>query len=187
MTPGGSGLYNQAPNMEDLEARMAEDVILRETRASDFPVLFEQQSDPEARTMAAFTEERPPDRETFIARQLANISNPSNIMRTILVDGQVAGDVFSYLDDGHREVGYWLGKAFWGRGVATRALEQFLAVVTTRPLYARAAKDNPGSLRVLEKCGFTLVGSDWAYANARGMEIEEALLRLDAPDGSATN
>ncbi len=159
---------------------MADDTTLRETRASDLPVLFEQQSDPEARHMAAFTDEGPLDLEAFIARRSANMSDPRNTMHTIVVDGQVAGNLVSYLEDEHREVGYWLGKPFWGRGIATRALQQFLAIVTTRPLYARAAKDNLASLRVLEKCGFTRYGSEWSYSNARGETIEEVLLKLDA-------
>ena len=48
-----------------------------------------------------------------------------------------------------------------------------------RPLHARAASDNAGSLRVLRKAGFQVVGTEVAWANARGAEIEETLLRLD--------
>jgi RimJ/RimL family protein N-acetyltransferase len=73
-----------------------------------------------------------------------------------------------------------LGKRYWGKGLATRALSEFLAHTNpTRPIYARAAKDNIGSLRVLEKCGFRIIGEDRDFANARGKEIEEFLLQLD--------
>lgn len=158
---------------------MTADITLRATHSDDLPLLYEQQLDPEARRMAAFVQESSLDREGYITRALANISNPENVTCTIIADGQVAGSVVSYLDEGQREVGYWVDKAFWGQGVATAALRQFLTIVTSRPLYARAASDNSGSLRVLEKCGFTRYGSERSYSNARGEWIEETLLRLD--------
>lgn len=79
---------------------------------------------------------------------------------------------------GHPEVSYWIGKPYWGRGIATAALRAFLLEVTARPMYARAAKDHLASLRVLEKCGFTIVGEDKGFAEARGEEGEEFLLQL---------
>ena len=101
------------------------------------------------------------------------------LARTIIVDGAVAGHVMSYEEDGRCEVTYWLGKAYWGKGIATRVLAEFLAaVIRTRPIFARAAKDNARSLRVLQKCGFTAVGEETGFANARGKEIEEVLLEL---------
>jgi RimJ/RimL family protein N-acetyltransferase len=91
----------------------------------------------------------------------------------------VRGSDEPYYDDGHPEVTYWLGKHFWGNGLATRALSAFLAHANpTRPIYARAAKDNIGSLRVLEKCGFRIIGENRGFANGRGKEIEEFLLQL---------
>lgn len=158
---------------------MTAEFTLRVTRADDLPLFYEQQLDPEARWMAAFVQESSLDREAYLMRAAVNLSNPENIMRTILVDGQVAGSVASFLDEGLREVGYWLDKAFWGQGVATSALRQLLTIITERPLYARAASDNLGSLRVLEKCGFRRYGTERSYANGRGGEIEETLLRLD--------
>src|ERR671922_121773 len=79
------------------------------------------------------------------------------------------------------EEGAWIGRSYWGQGVATRALKEFLTrIETTRPLYARAASDNAGSIRVLEKCGFTRVGVDRGFAHGRNEETEEVILRLDA-------
>src|SRR4029453_1988037 len=75
---------------------------------------------------------------------------------------------------------YWIGREFWGRGIATQALAVLLSAVKTRPLYARAAKDNVASLRVLEKCGFTIAGYERGFANARGEEVEEVVLELRA-------
>jgi RimJ/RimL family protein N-acetyltransferase len=53
-----------------------------------------------------------------------------------------------------------------------------LEVVRIRPLYARAASDNAGSLRVLEKTGFRIIDTEVSFAPARGAEIEETILRL---------
>jgi RimJ/RimL family protein N-acetyltransferase len=91
------------------------------------------------------------------------------------------GSIASFELDGRREVTYWIARQDWGRGIATRALQQFLATIeTARPLYARAASDNAASLRVLEKCGFARVGADRAFAYGRGEETDEIVLRLDA-------
>ena len=161
---------------------MGNDVRLREVTADDLPIFFEQQLDPEANHMAAFTPKDPTDRAAYMARWTRNLGDARNINRTILCDGQVAGSVSSYVDEaGRLEVTYWLGKEYCGRGIATQALAAFLAHAnTTRPIYARAAKDNLASLRVLQKCGFTIIGEDKGFANARGVEIEEYLLRLEA-------
>lgn len=157
-----------------------EDVVtLRAVVAEDLPVFFEQQLDPAAIWMVAFTPVQTDDREVFAARWLRNLDDPTRCVRTILWNGQVAGYVASFPLFGDPAVGYWLGREYWGRGVATRALAAFLEVVAERPLYARAAKDNIGSRRVLEKCGFAVIGEDRGYAHARGAEIEEFVLRLE--------
>ena len=51
-----------------------------------------------------------------------------------------------------------------------------------RPMYARVVKDNIASLRVLEKCGFTICGEGKGFAYARGEEVEEFILRLKASE-----
>jgi RimJ/RimL family protein N-acetyltransferase len=94
-------------------------------------------------------------------------------VRTIVYGGKVAGSVLCHAWGGEPEISYWLGKEFWGMGIATRALELFLKAVEVRPLYARVAKDNIGSIRVLEKNSFGLSGEGKWYSNARGKEIEE--------------
>ena len=106
------------------------------------------------------------------------LADPGITIRTILVEGQVAGHVLVHGWFGDPEITYWIGKAFWGQGVASLALAQFLNIVTVRPLYARVAKDNLASLRVLEKCGFTIRGEGKGFSNARGMEVEEFILNL---------
>jgi RimJ/RimL family protein N-acetyltransferase len=77
------------------------------------------------------------------------------------------------------QVSYWLGRAFWGRGFATVALAAFLRIVTLRPLYARAVKDNLGSIRVVEKNGCVIGGDARGFAKGRGAEGEEVILRHD--------
>lgn len=162
---------------------MTSNVLLREVREADLPLFFEQQLDPEANIMAAFVAEDPTDREAFRGHWARILSDASITTLTIVVDGQVAGHIASFEQFGKPSVSYWLGRDYWGRGIATRALAELLRRIPTRPLYARAAKDNRGSLRVLEKCGFTICGEDTGFANARGKEIEEYVLVLRAPAG----
>lgn len=153
-------------------------MILREVRDEDLDVLFEHWADPESNRMAAFTSANPDDREAFDARWERLRANEELTHRVIEVDGEIVGVISSWTQDGKREVTYWLGREHWGKGLATRALTAFLEVETTRPLHAAAAADNAGSIRVLEKCGFTRVGEGRGFANARGEEIDEVLLVL---------
>jgi RimJ/RimL family protein N-acetyltransferase len=153
--------------------------FLRDVMEYDLPIFFEFQLDPDANYMAAFTAKDPSNREAFLVHWHKIMGDATTIIQTIVYDGQVAGSVFSYEDAGKPEVSYWIGKAYWGKGIATRALSEFLADSNrTRPIYARVAKDNLGSRRVLEKCGFTVIRESKGFANARGEEIEELLLEL---------
>jgi RimJ/RimL family protein N-acetyltransferase len=160
-------------------SRSIQDLSLRDVIEDDLRLFFDFQLDPDANSMAAFTAKDPTDREAFTAHWKKNLLEPTNINRTIVCDGQVVGSIASYEDGGKPEVTYWIGRAHWGKGIATRALTTFLAQAnTTRPIYARVAKDNLGSRRVLEKCGFQVIGETKGFANARGEEIEELLLEL---------
>ena len=125
--------------------------ILREVVESDLPVFFEHQREPEGTAMADFPAR---DREAFDAHWGRILANPSLYKKTIVFEGQVAGNAVSWEQDGRRLVGYWLGKEFWGKGLATQALGEMIDDLGTRPLYAYVAKTNVGSIRVLEKCGF---------------------------------
>jgi RimJ/RimL family protein N-acetyltransferase len=154
---------------------MTDKVILRAVIKSDLPILFEQQADPESSVMAALPSR---GREAFDAHWTKIMANKDMIVRTIEVDGQVAGHLVSFLLENDRQVGYWLGKEYWGRGIATESLNQFLGVVKTRPLFGRVAKHNVASRRVLEKCGFKVVRDD-TYINIGDQEVEEFVLRLD--------
>lgn len=154
-------------------------VALRHVTDDDVPVFFDQQLDAAASYMAAFTMNESGDRAAFTAHWSKIMSDESIARRTVLSDGRVAGHVLSFIHGGDREVSYWIGRDYWGRGIATAALSAFLRILRSRPLYARAAKDNIASLRVLEKCGFEICGEDRGFANARRAEVEELILRLD--------
>ena len=157
------------------------DVLLRDVAEGDLPIFFEQQLDPDANHMAAFTAEEQADRDAFTAHLNKILGDESITKKTIVFDGHVAGHVLSFEHFGEPEVSYWLGKKYWGKGLATEALSRFLGHVKTRPLYARAAKVNIASLRVLEKCGFAVSGGGKGFSNARGEEVvEEFILRLAA-------
>lgn len=159
------------------------DFYLREVFDGDLPIFYEYQKEPEAVFMAAFTAKDPSDRGAFDAFWARIRASAKVIIRTIVSEDQVVGSVLSYEDEGRPEVSYWIGKEYWGQGLATRALRKFLAEVDTRrPMYARAAKDNIGSLRVLEKCGFTAIREEWGFANARGEQIAELVFVLGAGD-----
>jgi RimJ/RimL family protein N-acetyltransferase len=157
------------------------DVTLREVADGDLDIFFAHQQEREAVHMAAFTSKDPSDRDAFDGRWRQMRAAADVTVRTVLVDGVVAGHVATWVDAelGEPEVTYWLGREYWGRGVATAALRAFLDVFAARPLLGRAAADNVASLRVLEKCGFVVVGESRGHANARGEEIAEVLLRLD--------
>ena len=162
---------------------MTDDLRLRDVVEGDLPLFFEFQLDPVANHMAAFIARDPTDREAFTAHWKKIIADPTTINRTIVCDGRVVGSVSSYEESGKPEVTYWIGRAYWGRGIATRALTAFLAQAnTTRPIYARIAQDNRGSHRILEKCGFQIIAEMKGFANARGQEIDELLLELRAAE-----
>ena len=152
---------------------------LREVRDEDLPVLFEQWADPEAAHMAAFTAPDHMDWDAFERRWARLRADPTVINRAIVADGEVAGSIGSWGGPDERELTYWIGRSYWGKGIATAALKAFLAVDSTRPLHARVAYDNVASRRVLEKCGFRVTGTDRGFAEARSGEIEEFLLRLE--------
>ena len=153
-------------------------IQLREVTDDDLPIFFTQQQDPDAIHMAAFTAKDPHDAAGFMAHWDKILADDSIHIRTILLDKQVVGYVLTHGWFGNLEVTYWLGKAYWGQGIATQALTLFLQEQASRPLYARVAHDNIASRRVLQKCGFIITGADRGFAQGRGQEIEEIILTL---------
>ncbi len=150
-------------------------VILRNVTEADLPIFFEQQLDPEATQMAAFPSR---DRDAFMAHWKKIMSNENVKLKTILFDGHVAGNVVSREQSGEREVGYWIGKEYWGKGIGTKALAEFLGYAKTRPLYAHVAMHNVASLRVLQKCGFVISG-EARFSEEKSETMEEFILKLE--------
>ncbi|XVV07727.1 GNAT family N-acetyltransferase [Actinosynnema sp. CA-248983] len=146
---------------------------------ADVLVFFEHQLDPEANHMAAFGAADPTDRAAFLVKWARILADDTVLTKTVEFDGRVVGHVSRFTQFGEPEVTYWIDREYWGLGLATAALSEFLKLDPTRPLYARAAVDNLGSLRVLDKCGFVAVGEDVGYAEGRGEQVEEFILRLD--------
>jgi len=160
---------------------MSEDPLLREVREEDFSIFFEQQDDPVARHMVAFATESTHDREAYFAHwRDVVLADETGVKRTLVWEGQVAGYLVCFHRGGRQQVGYYLGRDYWGRGLATRGLREMLTLIEERPLYGCVAADNEGSRRVLEKCGFVLIGEEQAFARSRGETIRELILRLDA-------
>ena len=152
-------------------------VSLRDVRESDLATFYAHQLDPEATRMAAFPSR---DWDAFSAHWAKIMADGSSIIQTVVFDGHVAGNIGCWPDSGDWNVGYWIGREYWGKGIASAALSELLRTVTQRPLVARVAKHNIASIRVLEKCGFTIVGED-EFAHSDGAPGAEFVMRLQAP------
>jgi len=162
---------------------MINNVQLRDAVETDLQIFYEQQQDPEAIQMAAFPSR---NRDAFMAHWLKILVDDSVVVKTILVNGDIAGNIVCFDQLGEREVGYWLGKEYWGKGIASQGLTQFLEYIETRPLYAHVAKHNIASRRVLEKCGFKVAAEDKFFSKIFGKEMEEYVLILDLQNQVST-
>ncbi len=107
------------------------------------------------------------------------MADATGTLRTVLWDGEVAGNIVSWDASDGREVGYWIGREYWGHGIATRALQLFLPEVPSRPLFAHVARHNVASRRVLEKCGFVVTGAAGVLQEPGAEPVAEFILRLD--------
>ncbi len=157
------------------------DIRLRQVTDADVAVFFAHQQDDGAFWMAAFAPRR--DRDAFMAHWDGIRADKTVRTKAILVDGHVAGNIGQWNDPdtGKPEIGYWIARDYWGRGVATQALSAFLEEVDQRPVYAHVAADNIGSRRVLEKCGFAVVGEAETFSAARGADVRELIMELRGP------
>jgi RimJ/RimL family protein N-acetyltransferase len=154
------------------------DVRLRSVEDADLDQLFEFERDPRAVAMAAFTRADPSDRAAFDAHYQRIRDERELALRAIEVDGAFAGTIASFPMEGRREVSYWIDPARWGQGLASAALQAFLQVELTRPLFARVAQNNVGSAKVLTRAGFVRVDSENSYAEGVGRDVVEHIYRL---------
>lgn len=154
-------------------------ISLRKSIAPDLEVFYENQADEEANFMAAFTSKNPNDKETYINKWTRLMSDDTVHMQTIQLEDRVVGCVVKFVMEGDADITYALANKYWGKGITSEAVRLFLEIEKTRPLFGRVANDNLGSQNILVKSGFKKIGNNTAFANARGMEIEEYIYRLD--------
>ncbi len=155
------------------------DIKLRPTEISDLDTLFQFQLDKEGGYLAAFMPKDPTDKSAYLEKYTKLLSDPTVNNQTITIDKTIVGSIAKFVMEGDAEITYWIDRKFWGQGIATKGLSEFLAIETTRPIFGRVAFDNFGSQKVLEKCGFIKIGSDKGFANARQAEIEEFIYKLN--------
>lgn len=153
-------------------------IILVETKVEDLNTFFQFQLDQEANYLAAFTAKDPNDKAAYLEKYSKHLADPTIHMRTIKLDNVIVGSIAKFMIQDEAGLTYWIGREYWGRGIASAALHDFLKIEPARPIHASTAFDNYGSQRVLEKAGFVRVGTDKGFANARQAEIEEYLYKL---------
>ena len=166
----------KSQNDSSTPGESAANVRLRTIESADLPVLYGFQLDTEANQLAATN---PRNVDQFNDHWQKILNDPSVTVRSIQVDDELAGCISCFKSDGHDSIGYWIGKNFWGQGVATQALRLLLGEVSARKIRARVAVSNAGSLRVLQKCGFRIIGHRHSPADERYHECEEAILELE--------
>ncbi len=129
---------------------------------------------------------RPADAEGWLAAIAAVRGDRDAFPFAILADGAYAGTVgisANPANPGEIELGYWLGRPFWGKGYATEAAR--LAVrfaFETLGLAVLAAghfADNPASGRVLQKLGFTYTEDVARFSKARDCDVACKMMTLD--------
>ena len=132
--------------------------------------------------------------ETFLARE----RDPRDMsllifLRTTGAPRLVGGIGVHRLETGEDELGYWIARPFWGRGVATEAGRAVIAnarhTLRIRRLVSGHFLDNPASGRVLAKLGFTPVGTERRHSAGRDAEVPCRLfeLELEAEEATAEN
>ena len=145
----------------------------RPVEAGDRPRLYELQAEPESNHLAVSVY-----RIAAAVDEHWALAGSADTTRAVLLDGVMVGYACCFPMDGEDHVGYWVDRAYWGQGIASRALRLLLGEVTTRPLVATAAASNGASLRVLRKCGFAVAAVRHAPATDRCPACEEATLVL---------
>lgn len=154
---------------------LAASIRIRNVEPADLPQLFQMQLDGESNRVAATI---PWSADAFESRWADNLRDPSVTAKAILLDGVLVGNVVCFGRDGQTNVGYWISRKHWGKGIATQALRLLLVEVAIRPLHACAATSNVASLRVLQKCGFVVERVQLSPGTDRYLECEETVLVL---------
>jgi RimJ/RimL family protein N-acetyltransferase len=175
MTQSDLPLHRLEPNGEgDAMAK----ITIRKARESDLEAFYQHQLNPEYNRMAAFGSANPEDEIAFMDHKNKILRNPTCLFYAIELNLEPIGNIGSFFFDGERDLGYGIAKEHWGRGFATQAVQAFLLIEQIRPLGARAAAHNPGSIRVLEKCGFTFVKTEHGFSDFLQTTVEEKIFSL---------
>ncbi len=153
-------------------------IQLRPTLIKDLDVLFQFQLDKEGGYLAAFMPKNHTDKSAYITKHTKLLNDPTVNNKTIILDNIVVGSIAKFVMEGKSEITYWIDRKYWGQGIATAALKDFLEIEKARPIFARVAFDNLGSQKVLDKCDFIKMGTDKGFASARQTEIEEYIFKL---------
>lgn len=154
------------------------DIKLRPTQISDLDTLYQFQLDKEGGYLAAFMPKGSTDKTAYITKYTTLLGEPTVNNQTIVLNNIIVGSIAKFIMEGNTEITYWIDRKFWGQGIATKALKNFLEIELCRPIFGRVAFDNFGSQKVLEKSGFVKIGSNKGFANARQTEIEEFIFKL---------
>lgn len=158
---------------------LRQDVTIRPVVDTDLEALFELESDVAGSDMIAFLPREPGDRETFDSHWARIRNIPENRIWVVEADGVFAGYALSFLMNGERQVGYWIVRDLWGRGIASSALSAVLRELPERPLWGSTVSDNLGSQRVLQNAGFVFDHVERTHAPRRNAEVDEHVFRLD--------
>jgi RimJ/RimL family protein N-acetyltransferase len=158
-----------------MDPTISKPIRLRNVERGDLPRMYQMQLDPESNRLAVTI---PRSAEAFDGHWADALRDPSNTAKAILLGEVLVGYVCCFPMDGQDHVGYWIDRAYWGMGIASRALQLLLQEVANRPLVATAANSNGASIRVLQKCGFVVEQVRISPASDRYPECEEAVLVL---------
>lgn len=154
-------------------------MLLQKTTVGDLETLFIFQADEESNRVAAFNSADPKDKKAYLDKWTGIVANPEVNMQTIFIDDVLVGSVIHFDLGDETNVSYWIERKHWGKGIASKALQQFISTTDKQTLYGMVAFDNIGSQKVLERNGFVRIGAEKGFANGRGEEIEEFVYRFD--------
>ena len=128
------------------------------------------------------------DAEAFLARPRDPILPSFLVFERTAGEPRLVGSCgLGRTPSGGVELGYWIARHFWGRGLATEAAAPLIEIARALRLPRLQASyflDNPASGRVLEKLGFEPVGiTAPRHSCGRGAEAPAHLLRLELEQG----
>lgn len=124
---------------------------------------------------------------TWLKKTISNYGKkkPKGYNLAITLDNILIGSIgMNKIDYENKniEIGYWIGKDYWGKGFATKALKQFLDFINKKHnpkrVYGYAFTFNTGSKRVMEKCGFKLEGIRKCVKKGKDKFYDDYMLAL---------